>query len=70
MENESLLTAAQVAERIGLAPTSGARIVRAWFHEGRIPAAIAEPNFFRFDWEEVKAALAERAAKVQKGHWG
>jgi predicted site-specific integrase-resolvase len=58
---EPLLTAAQIAQRIGLSPKSGPRVVRCWFHEGRIPAAIAEPNFLRFDWGEVREALAKRA---------
>jgi len=62
-DTESLITAAQVAERIGLAKSSGARVVRAWHNEGRFPAAIHESNFIRFKWSEVEAALAERAKK-------
>lgn len=62
-EFEPLMTAAQVAERIGLAKSSGARVVREWHNEGRFPAAIHESNFIRFKWSVVETALAKRAVE-------
>jgi excisionase family DNA binding protein len=57
MENEPLITAAEVAEKLKCSE----EIVRRWRREGRIPAAVVEKNFIRFRWSEVSAALAKRA---------
>lgn len=58
-----LLTAEQLAPMIGFTCKSGKVIVGRWKNEGRIPAAVDEPNFVRYDLAEVRAALKERAER-------
>jgi predicted site-specific integrase-resolvase len=54
-----LLTARQLAKEIGISY----RTVLEWTAAGVIPIAIHECRIFRYDIEEVRAALAKRAAK-------
>jgi predicted site-specific integrase-resolvase len=61
-ENARLLTAAELADILAIAP----KVARQWKREGRIPAAVDEPGCIRFDLSEVLAALAARAAEALK----
>lgn len=54
-----LLTADELAQELSISK----RTVHAWLSDGRIPAAIHEPQTLRFDLEAVRKALAKRAAK-------
>lgn len=57
--NPQRATPGQVARHLSVtAPT-----VLAWFRDGIIPAKIAVGRIYRFDIEEVDAALAKRSAK-------
>jgi predicted site-specific integrase-resolvase len=62
MDAPRLITAAELAEHLGIA----AKVVTKWKRDGRIPAAIDEPNCIRFDLAEVRKALAQRAAESLK----
>ena len=39
-----------------------------WYHQGIIPAVVAEDRLYRFDREEVQRVLAERAALNATGN--
>ena len=54
-----LLTPAQLAARLGTTKTT----VQEWYHAGKIPAEIAEGQTYRYDYERVRKALADRATK-------
>jgi len=64
--SDGLLTAKELAPLIGLKSPQGWQTVHRWKREGRIPAAVDEPHFLRFDLEEVKASLKARAKKQAK----
>ncbi len=61
--SEPLLSAREIAPLLGLKQKRGWETVLLWRREGKIPAAIAEPNLIRFDLQAVRSALAERAQK-------
>lgn len=59
----TLLTAEQLAIALGNSNKAAGDVMLRWMREGRIPAAIREGKFVRFDLAAVKAALAKRATK-------
>ena len=54
--NHDLLTAEQLAERLGVKP----RTVRAWLRTGLIPASRLTRKVIRYDLGQVVAALKQR----------
>lgn len=60
------LTPAQVGK---LYEVSSDTVLR-WFHEGKIPAVVAEGQIYRFDGEAVAKALRARARKKAKENAG
>ena len=52
---DDLLTAKQLAYRIGVKP----RTVREWFRSGRIPAARLTPKVIRYNLHRVLEALQD-----------
>lgn len=63
---DRLLTSKELAPLIGFNTPNGWQIVLRWKKQGKIPAAVDEPNFIRFDLAEVKTALKARAKKNAK----
>ena len=56
-KEDELLTAEEVAERIGCKR----RTILKWMSEGIIPAAIHRGKFIRFNMPDVRAALRKDA---------
>lgn len=61
-EPSDTLNAKQMGAILGVSSVT----VAAWYHEGKIPAEIAEGRLYRFDPAKVKEALRERAARLGK----
>ena len=57
---EDLLTTAQLADRLGVRPST----VLDWQRKGRIPSRRLSPKVLRFDLADVLAALAPRDGKA------
>ena len=55
MDND-LLTAEQLAERLGVKP----RTVKEWLRAGLIPATRLTPKVIRYDLEQVVTVLKQR----------
>lgn len=55
-----LLSATKLGKRINVSRA----VVMTWYHEGKIPAEIAEGKIYRFDEETVRASLRAKATKV------
>ena len=55
MDND-LLTAEQLAERLGVKP----RTVKVWLRAGLIPATRLTPKVIRYDLEQVVTVLKQR----------
>ena len=55
---EDLLTAEQLADRLGVKPGT----IRNWFRAGLIPAIRLSPKVIRFNLVEVVGSLQERQA--------
>ncbi len=51
-----LLTAEQLAERLGVKP----RTVKDWQRDGKIPATRLTPKVIRYDLEQVVTVLKQR----------
>jgi excisionase family DNA binding protein len=60
MSADRLLSPGEMGERLGVT----GKTVLEWFHEGRIPAAVATGRIYRFDAGKVEAALARDARKA------
>ncbi len=60
MSAGQFLSPAELGERYGVT----GKTVLEWFHEGRIPAAVATGRIYRFDAGKVEAALARDARKA------
>ncbi len=54
---DELLTAADVAQRLGIKP----RTVLQWALRGHLPVLRISPKVVRFDWHEVLGAIRESA---------
>ncbi len=67
--SDPLLSAREIAPLLGLKQEAGWQTVLRWHREGKIPAAISEPTFVRFDLQAVRAALAERAKQKNTFRW-
>ena len=63
MEND-LLTAEQLADRLGVKP----RTVKQWSQDGLIPAKRLTPKVIRYSLDDVIASLQERQAATQGGN--
>jgi excisionase family DNA binding protein len=63
MKTEAPSPALMTAEQIGRALGTTKKTVFEWYHEGKIPAEIAEGRTYRFDLDAVKSALKKRAEK-------
>jgi excisionase family DNA binding protein len=61
MKTHELATTAEIAQAYGVERQT----VLQWFHAGVIPARVAVGKTFRWDAEDVAAALEEHAAKRQ-----
>ena len=53
---DDLLTAGQLAQRLGVKP----RTVRNWLRAGLIPATRLTPKVIRYDLQQVVTALKQR----------
>jgi excisionase family DNA binding protein len=62
MDND-LLTAEQLADRLGVKPCT----VRQWLRAGRIPAKRLTPKVIRYSLDDVVASLQERQTLQQEG---
>ena len=62
-DREVLLTAAALAERLGVRPGT----VLGWHRRGRIPSRKLSPKVLRFDLVEVLAALEPRRRPEGRG---
>lgn len=60
MEHD-LMTAEQLAERLGVKP----RTIRGWMRAGIIPSTRLTPKVIRFDLEQVVTALKQRQAATE-----
>jgi excisionase family DNA binding protein len=58
----SLLGTKEMAARMG---TTGSKLLR-WYHEGKIPAEIAEVGHYRFDEDAVLKAMEYRKARLEE----
>lgn len=58
-----MLTANELAERLGLVPDT----VRAWARAGRLPCVRLGARTIRFDPEEVNRAMSEIAGRDAEG---
>ncbi len=58
---DDLLTSEQLAERLGVKPST----VRAWFRAGRIPAARLTRKVIRYDLPTVVAALTHQGSVTE-----
>ena len=56
---DGLLTAADLAARLGIRPAT----VHEWYRKGRIPGRKLSPKVLRFDLADVLAKLAPSAEK-------
>jgi excisionase family DNA binding protein len=59
------VTARQIAARYSVTKPT----VFNWLHAGVIPARVAVGRIFRFDPDEVDAALEQRSAKIGRHAW-
>ena len=63
MEND-LMSAQQLAKRLGVKPST----VRRWFRAGLIPAKRLTPKVIRFNLDEVVTSLQDRQPLQQEGN--
>jgi len=62
--NHDLLTAEQLAKRLGVRP----RTVNEWLRAGLIPATRLTPKVIRYDLEQVVTALEQREKATGVDH--
>jgi excisionase family DNA binding protein len=62
--DHDLLTAEQLAERLGVKP----RTVKEWLRAGLIPATRLTPKVIRYDLEQVVTALKRRQEATEVDH--
>jgi len=61
---KTLLSAGELAKRLGTTPS----ILLTWYHEGKIPAEVAEGVFYRFDKDAVVEAMECRNTRLTEFH--
>jgi excisionase family DNA binding protein len=64
--DHDLLTAEQLAERLGVKP----RTIREWFRAGLIPASRLTRKVIRYDFGQVVTALEQRQEAGGQGYEG
>ena len=66
MAEQRLMTAAQVAERLELRPST----IKRWGRQGRIPRIPLASNTIRYRMKDVIAALVARAREAEEAKGG